>query len=222
MSVFISSNVHMTWLKDMQSPPYQILLIRQKYWVGRYPLITSEVIRRNHIWLYAVCWLQEAQSQHLLPQSSWEAGFFSWKRLHLSPLSFFESPPPPLFQGVQMARDLVSHYKRTTNQAESQCCTVLEILNSQNEEETHRCQAAWIGNHWEISQGQTLWLKGTCWLAGKWQQWYLVFCIYAREEFSDVNWIEKSLKSYNHEILETINPFYVLSPANLLGYILCQ
>lgn len=167
-------------------------------------------------------WLQEAQSQHLLPHGFWEAGSFFWKRLHLPPLSFFKSRPPPVFQGVQMARDLALHYKWTTNQAESQCYTVLEILNSQNKEETHRCQAAWIGNHWEISQGQALWLKRTCKLVGKWQQWYPACCIYTREEFSGMNWIEKSLKSYNHEILETIDPFYILLPVNLLGDILCQ
>lgn len=77
-----------TWLEDMQIPPCQILLIRERSWVRRYSLISSEVARRNHIWLYAVHLLQEAQNQHLPPQGFWEAGSklcFLWKIHHFSP-----------------------------------------------------------------------------------------------------------------------------------------
>lgn len=39
-------------------------------------------------------------------------------------------------------------------------CTVLKPPNNQTSKHTHRCQAALIRNHWEMSQVQALWFKG--------------------------------------------------------------
>lgn len=134
------------------------------------------------------------------------------------PLSVTSSP----FISGYATRDLALHYKWTTNQAESIRCTVLKILNSQIWEDTHRCQGCFNWKSlWNVT-GTGIMIKGNLSTGGEVIMMASAL-LYTREGFSAIDWIEeKSLKSYDHEILGAINPFLYTFPVNFFETMLCQ